>query len=366
MKNINRIIFIVTTLIILSLPIIFFNLKQTISEKENRNLAEKPKVIKDNHFNGKIFSEYDAYFQDHLGFREQLIQIDTCNPCKIKVSSSIGRAIVGKNGWYFYTDPTDGNNLMDFYKRNLFDELQIEQFSERIYNTVEWCKEQNIECIFIIGPNKHSVYEEYYPYERPDGMTRADQITQIFEKLDVPYIFPRNYIISKKSEYDYPLYYETDTHWNQAGAYHAFILLKEKLQNIFPQIIFPEIEYSVSISESETTGDILPMLKLSRAKSTQVSLTPIGHSNSDFYSYITNAGRDGVHTKGTDNKLPRALIYRDSFFSALEPFVSPFFSEAEYHWKQFETSDKDYVLKYKPDIIIFESVERKSPNIIAN
>lgn len=364
MKNKTRIIFIITTLIIISLPIIFFNSKKTVSEKEKRTLAEKPKIIKDNHLNGKIFTEYDDYFQDHLGLRDQLIQIDTCNPCKIKVSTTIGRAIEGKNGWYFYTDPSDGNNLMDFYKRNLFNEIQIEQFSKKICETVEWCKEQNIDCIFLIGPNKHTIYGENYPYERPDGITRADQITQIFNTLGVNYVFPRDYIVSKKREFNYPLYYETDTHWNQAGAYLASTLLKEKIQNIFPETKFPEIEYDISIYESETGGDLLPMLKLAQAKSTQISLTPIGHSNNDFYSYVTNEGRDNVHTKGANKRLPRALIYRDSFFSALEPFVSPLFSEAEYHWKNFETSDKDYVLKYKPDIIIFESVERYAPTIV--
>lgn len=366
MKNANRILFITATLVIIVLPIIFFESKQTVSEKENRPLAEKPQLLKDNHLNSKIFSECDYYFQDHMGFREKLIQFDANNPLKMKSPMKVEKAIIGKNGWYFYTKPSDGNNLKDFYKENLFDESQMEEFSERICKTAEWCKDQNIECIFLIGPNKHSVYEEYYPYKRPDGMTRADQLIQIFKNNGVTYVFPRDYIISKKTEFDYPLYYETDTHWNQAGAYLAFTLLKEKVEDFFPDRLFPEIQYEVSISESETEGDILPMLNLVRAKSTQVNLSPIGHSNNDFYSYVTNAGRNGVHTKGTDKKLPRALIYRDSFFSALEPFVSPLFSEAEYHWKQFETSDKDYVLKYKPDIIIFESVERKSPNIIAN
>lgn len=56
MKNKTRIIFIITTLIIISLPIIFFNSKKTVSEKEKRTLAEKPKIIKDNHLNGKIFT----------------------------------------------------------------------------------------------------------------------------------------------------------------------------------------------------------------------------------------------------------------------------------------------------------------------
>ena len=69
-------------------------------------------------------------------------------------------------------------------------------------------------------------------------------------------------------------------------------------------------------------------------------------------------------TKGTDENLPRALIFRDSFFTALEPFASPLFSEAEYRWKNFSDEDKSSVLLYKPDIIIFECVERYGPGLV--
>ena len=89
-----------------------------------------------------------------------------------------------------------------------------------------------------------------------------------------------------------------------------------------------------------------------RFRSTQPTLTPINHEQTDFYAYLKNEGTKGVHTKGTNPNPVRALIFRDSFFSSLEPFVSPLFSEAEYHWKQFRAENKAYVLEYKPDIIM--------------
>ena len=363
MKDTVKIIFVITVLGLFSLPIIFFDAKSEISQKENRTLEKKPLLMKENHLNGNFFAEYDAYFQDHLGFREQLIQLDASNPLKVKISTA-AKAIVGKDGWYFFTDIDDGNNLIDFYKRNLFEPIQIQKFSEIISKTVEWCKAQNIKCLFLIGPNKHSVYEEFYPYERPEGITRADQIVQIFDELGVSYIFPRDYLISQKAKYDFPLYYETDTHWNSQGAYLAFTLLRNKICSLFPNIVFPHLEYETSISESNTYGDLLPLLNLANGKSTQIKHTPKGHTNSEFYSFIPNNDINGLQTKGTDDKLPRALIYSDSFIGALEPFVSPLFSEIEYHWERFTESDKDYVLKYKPDIVIFEVVERNAPKII--
>ena len=104
------------------------------------------------------------------------------------------------------------------------------------------------------------------------------------------------------------------------------------------------------------------MLGIEEQNNTQIKTLPIGHNN--YYTYIKNDGMDGIHTQGAGKNLPRALIYHDSFFTALEPFVSPLFSEAEYIWKQFREEDKEYVLQYKPDIIIFEAVERYAPTIV--
>lgn len=362
MKRTTQIIFIITTLILISLPLAFFNARQTISPTENRALAKKPLLFKDGRFNENFFSDCDSYIQDHIGFRDQLIQIDSKQ--MFKVSSKKESALKGKDGWYFFIDTADGNNLMDFYKRNLFDSAQAEQFSNRISKTVDWCKEQNIPCVFLICPNKHSIYEEFYPLDRPAGITRGDQICGIFEKIGARHLFPRDFLISKKSEYNFPLYYETDSHWNPQGAYLASTLLKKEIESIFPNVKFPDIEYETSIEYSVTYGDLLPLLKIKKAKSAQPKLEPKETRNKNLYEYIKNDGLNGIHTKSADKKLPRALIYRDSFFVMLEPFISPLFSEAEYIWKTFSESDKYHVMEFKPDIIIFEIAERNAPSII--
>ena len=307
--------------------------------------------------------EYDKYFQDHFGFREQLIQLDIKNPLKITSSPIINDGIKGKNGWYFYSSISDGNNMIDFYKRNLFDSIQIEQFSKHISDTTDWCKENGIKFIFLIAPNKHSVYEEFFPGNRPEGITRADQITDIFDKLGVPYIFPRDFLISKKADYDFPLYYETDTHWNSLGAYLTSTLLYKEFSSFFPNITFPKIKYDIEIYYSMTSGDILPMLGIENAKSTHPEFKPVGFKNTDFYTYVKNDGRKLI-TNGSNKEYPRALVFCDSFMELLEPFISPFFSEAEYIHHQFSESDKELILEFKPDIIIFESIERSAQSIV--
>lgn len=348
-----------------ALPIIKFNKTGTVSEKEKRNLATKPYLFVDNRLNENFFTEYSAYFNDRIGGRQKLISLNAKMKYDVFRANFYNKlAIKGKHNWYFFINKLEGNNISDFNKTNLFNEEQIKDFSNNVKKTVEWCNEQNIPCVFLICPNKHSVYEEFYPFKRPKGITRTDQITEVFEKLHIFYIFPRDFLISQKSEFDFPLYIETDSHWNSQGAYLSSTLLRKKIEMLFPNIKFPQIEYKTELAYGLSPSDLPPILGIKEQNNTQVQILPIDHNNTDYYTYLKNDEMDGVHTQGTDKNLPRALIYRDSFFRALEPFVSPLFSEAEYICKQFDESDKEYVLQYKPDIIIFEAVERYAPTIV--
>ncbi len=366
MKNKIQLIFIILCFFVLVIPIVCFNKTGTVSKKENRALALRPYLIKDNRINKNIFSEYDTYFTDRFGGRQNLISLNHELNTILHSSSVLvnDKALSGKNGWYFYIYKGDGDNLSDFNKTNLLNEEQLQSFKQNVVNTLTWCKDNNIPVIFLICPNKHDIYAENYIIPRPEGITRADQMIQVFKEAGANYVFSRDAILKEKANFDYPLYYETDTHWNPVGAYIEFKELKQEIQKIFSNVNFPEIEYRTEIGYSMTSGDILPMLRISQSPSTLPVLLPATKQNSDYYTYLQNEDRKGVHTIGADKSLPRALIYRDSFFSALEPFTSPLFSEAEYRWNHFTDNDKEYVLQYKPDLLIIESVERSSVNMV--
>lgn len=366
MKKIIQTFFIICFLLVLAVPSIRFNRYVTISEVENRHLAKRPFLFTDNRININLFSEYSEYFDDRFGGRDHLISLNQRIEQILHKNSILYNdyALQGKNGWFFYIDGSDGDNLRDFYKKNLMNQEQLSSWKENVKNTADWCDANGIKTIFLICPNKHSVYSEYYPFSRPNGQTRSEQLVKVLEELNVSYVYPRDFLLQRKSDFDYPLYYETDTHWNPAGAYIASRLLKERIELYFPDIEFPEIEYQTEINYSMGAGDILPLIGVKESKSTQPKVKPVYFENSDLYFYEKNAGTDGVHTIGVNKNLPRALIFRDSFFDTLEPYVSPLFSEADYKWKFFRDEDKSYVLEYRPDIIIFECVERYSPLLV--
>ncbi|MDR2662172.1 MAG: hypothetical protein LBC31_04160 [Treponema sp.] len=169
-------------------------------------------------------------------------------------------------------------------------------------------------------------------------------------------LYPLDYIIKNKTSV-IPLYFETDTHWNMAGAHITFDILFNRFKQIFPDIHFQEIQFTTDIS-FDSSGDLIPMLGLTNyGKRTIPTIRP-KEGWELYYRYKKNEGTNGVVTQNNDPLLPKAIIFRDSFFTSLEPFVSAQFSSVEYNWRWFSESDKDYILENKPDIIIWEVVER--------
>jgi len=356
--KIGKLLFIIGFCLIISLPFLFMDRKSAFSEKENRELASFP------YFSvydmGELPKSLDNYINDRFGFRNTFIML--ANKFISDASHIIGNVIIGKENWLFYSNPGDGNNITDFYKTNLLNDADVSRIINAISEHVEWCNSNGIEFILLIAPNKHNIYPEYYPFKRPKGITRTEQIlAAVPEDLKANIIYPRDLIIQNKTR-ELPLYFETDTHWNMAGAYYAFELLLNRMKVLFPETQFPEIDFTMDISY-DSSGDLVPMAGFSEyGKRTIPDIHPVdGWAN--YYQYEKNDGHNGIIISNYDWSLPKAVIFRDSFFTYLEPFTSAIFSSAEYNWRQFAETDKNYILENKPDVLIWEIVERSAGNI---
>lgn len=338
--------------------------KSIVSEKENRALAAFPTL---QNSGGRIDAAYiksipqslDGYINDRFGFRN--IFVSLANGFNKRSKTINGNVIIGKHEWLFYSKADDGNNIADFFKVNLFADSEVTRFIERIEKISAWCNDHNIKFLLLIAPNKHNVYPEYYPFDRPEGITRTEQIIAALpDHLKDLVIYPLDYIIQNKTK-TVPLYFETDTHWNMLGAQWAFNLLFNRIRRLFPDTNFPNIQYVTDI-RYDFAGDIVPMSGFtSYGKRTIPNVRPEAGWEL-YYHYVKNEGRNGengVIIKNSDLSLPKAIIFRDSFFIALEPFTSSIFSSVEYNWRILGESEKDYIAANKPDILIWEFVERR-------
>lgn len=350
---------IATCFVAFFLPLLLIDTKTVYSERENRKLAGFPHIESNGRVNWSFFNELDTYIKDRFGFRHLLIAIDNEIGLRIFNASGTDHVLIGKRGWLYYTKTLDGDNYSDFMKQNLVSENTIERFVSQLKARFDWCKENDIKFIFMIAPNKHTIYPENYRFERPPGKTRAEQFLEALDRESIEYIYPKNELISQKTNHSYPLYYLTDTHWNHRGAWLAFNQLSPAIKKNFPDTEFPDVSFDYSLEQRVGRGDLTGMLGRKKyGMDWYHTFSPHEPNWMDSFSYVKNEERDGVIISGTNKSLPKAIVYRDSFFSALVPYVSTQFSEAAYEWKMFGKKEKTRILEEKPDIIIWEVVER--------
>jgi hypothetical protein len=358
--NKSKSLFIFLFLLVIFIPVFFFNYKEDYSYREKRSLAAFPNFFINEKINSKIFKGIDNYIGDRIGAKNIFVSMNAELVYSLLKKSGNDSVVLGKDGWLFYIKREDGDNFSDFFKTNLFNEEEIAILTRQISARKEWCEQNGIKFVMLICPNKHNIYPEYYPIGRPEGETRTEALLRNLPREMRDYIiYPKDLLLSRKD--GDPLYYENDTHWNSLGASYVFDLLFQKISSYFPDADFPQFEYT--ITRSGYDGDLPPMLGIgsNKFKGTSFIMEPASKWET-FYSYTTNVinddGTADITTKGTNDQLPKALILRDSFHVALEPFTSSLFSRAEYRWKIFNESDKEAVLETMPDVVIWEMVER--------
>jgi hypothetical protein len=257
MKAVNF-LFIISFLLVITMPLLFMDTSSAYSALENRTLAAKPR-LKDGANAGRasLFRQTDDYLNDRFGFKKYFVLVNRGINRKILRERQTDRVLFGRNNWLFYIDKTDGDNLSDFQKTNLFDDESASLFAAQIERRAKWCEDNGIRFVFIIAPNKHTIYPEQYPMERPEGLTRTDAVLQNMPPaLKDKVIFPRDYLLARKQSDDTLLYYETDTHWNKLGAYCCFEMMFGKIKAYFPDAAFSAIEYRVTVAERDG-GDLV-------------------------------------------------------------------------------------------------------------
>lgn len=347
-----------TFLIGLFLPLALTH-NQDVSPIEKRKLVPFPELNWHSNTVTKFPSKFEAYFNDHFGFRDSLAQIHYLIDIKLK-SSSMPRILIGEDGWLFFVDPMDGNSLEDFRGNDPFTPTQLKTWRSVLEDRYYWLKQQGIRYLFVVAPDKHTIYGEYIParIRQVGKQSRFDQLLEYMKDSEVPILDLRPALLQAKAKQI--LYYKTNTHWNHAGAAVAQYEIIRQLKQYFPNlqpISFHEQDFSLI----KHTGDITYMLNLSTVLKEEAPIlkNPLPSCNPQIFEgspelkfeqrFYANCQADG----------PRALVFRDSFFDFLHPYISQYFSKSYYVWTgpNFDAFEH-FVESTSPNLVIEERVER--------
>ncbi len=339
---------------------------------EKRNLASHPAFP----ISLKEFSEYpdkfNTYYSDHFGFREALTKIYFKIINKIGVQSSVDDVTIGQDGWLFLGSIKKGyqrhdDPIGDAINVNLYTQKELQDFTRSMMTIKDWLSNKGIQYIYVIVPNKHTIYFEHLPeyLTKKNSKSSTDQLVEYLqENTDIIVVDLRQSLLDEKR--NHRVYFKTDSHWNHYGVNVAQFEIMKRIRVLFPKKIVPFLVNSDQFKIlSRNGGDLAEFAKIENIK--EDNPQPVFQTGCSPVNEVPDITLIETHTMVCDTQELNAIIFRDSFFSDLKPYISRYFHRSTYIWERMnDTSLAKYVEQENPDIVINEVVERSLPYMLSS
>lgn len=324
-------------ILILVLSIVnLFSGTKTVSETENRELAQKPELTAKSVGNGSYAKQYQEYFNDQFVFRDSWIQLKTGFDRLLGKVEENG-VYIGKDGYliekFEKPDQTTVNNTLDAM--------------------VAWKeKHENITHYAMIVPTASEILEDKLPALAltADQDSSIEQAYQMLTSKGLTTIDVRNTLRKNTNQ---QLFYKTDHHWTTSAAYLAFQQFAEVAGLDTSAVTYEKIpvtdqfQGTLSAKSGCRTGvkeEIDVFIPKKNENTTQEQVSSIVEYTDDqkktgsFYNtdkldqrnayevfFGGNHGLLKIKTPTTENK--RLLVLKDSYANCFLPFLAPYYRE---------------------------------------
>lgn len=278
-------------------------------------------------------------FSDNLAGKEEgakmASEISTATSGMTYIEST--QVLLGKNDWLFFKSVEDGDPIEDYESVFRYSDEELANFAQKLEADQAIINSHGCDFYVLSNPNKSNVYSELMP----DTVVKQNEKSStdlLFEYLQtnssIKAVNTKEDLIKAKDTHQ--VYYSTDTHFNQIGAYVATQTLKQAIDG---QPIQKLSNVKFNVVDEHYAGDLAIL----------ANMTDI--FNNDKKYEIDPSSVDV--SKRCDKKI---LIIGDSFGQAMYPLMVHYFTEVNFvHIMEFNES---YLDLYQPDVVVWESVER--------
>jgi alginate O-acetyltransferase complex protein AlgJ len=326
-------------------------------QTENRELAT---------MNEGVF----AWFGDHFGLRSTLVKANAGLEYFGFHLSPSPSVIRGRDGWLYYGD---SDAVEDFVSRHPLNAQEVAAWRDTVVRSRDWLQARGAAYVFTIAPDKHVIYPEHMPLSMHPVHTtrRMDQVLEAVASSGVAVDVRPAVEAAKARE---RVYHLTDSHWNARGALVAYQQIVNAVRAQNPAVPPAWKRSDFEEGERRVSGlDLARMMGLHRAlHELDLMLIPkrprLARVVDPPGAEITSeSGR--IVTAIPGSHLPRAVVFRDSFTTALAPFLAEHFSRAVFLWQKDFVPEQ--VVEEGADVVIYEIAGRHlydfvaSPSLIA-
>ena len=308
--------------------------------------TERPKFDFDSYRSGTYAKQEEAYLSQHFGFREPVVRLYNQYLWDCYKKTYAHDVVAGKNGWLYYPQSVE-----DYYGTVLYhwhhSANEARQFLQNEIKYLDWVrtllKENGIELMVFIAPEKGFLYPEYLPERQYDtsSFNAREYFDEQLTALDFPHIEMTRWFQQMKDTANHLLIPQTGGHWNFSSVYAADSLFRymETLKGIrLPQIEIGKLHTSDKYAyEAET--DLEQTLNLARPIRLRQPMAP--------------EAEVGIKSDTSCSK-PKALFIGNSFFWRIAHYIplEQVFGDVEF-WYYYSTayfgeglSKTEKVLKY--------------------
>jgi hypothetical protein len=270
--------------------------------------------------------QFDRWYADAFGFRPSLLHWHSIVTVGWLGQSSSRNVVRGQGGWLFY----DGDQAVAQYRgqRPMTPE-QLRCWQTILESRRDWLRRQGIVYVYVVVPNKESVYPEHLPAGLRAGTSRLDQLLDHMRShSDVPIVDLRPALRTEKQRRQ--VYFRLDTHWNLYGAYAAYVALVRELAGLMPGVGTVRCPDLIRESVRRSTGDLAQMLGMQKEWNEDcpvyealptLGVAPATEGVARLRSLCPQA-KAAEALECADTSLPRAVVFADSFAEHLKPFLA--------------------------------------------
>jgi hypothetical protein len=334
---------------------------------EKRNLVRYPLLPKSLKALSEYPEKFNTYYSDHFGFRELLTKVYFKLVYQAGIQSAVDDVTFGQDGWLFLGSIKKGyqrhsDPIGDVMNVNLYTQKELKEFAKSITKIKNWLGNKGIEYLYVIAPNKHTIYFEKLPkyISKKNDNSSTDQLLEYLRKhTDVAVVDLRPSLLAEKKQH--AVYFKYDTHWNHYAANVAQFEIMNRVKSFFPGQIKPFLldnkQFKTLIRRM---GGLSNFAKIENIK--EDNPVPIFEGGCTPVNEISEPKSKETHTMICSTQKLNVLIFRDSFFNALKPYISRYFNRSTYIWQKINyPSLAKYVEQEKPNLVIEEVVERSLP-----
>lgn len=266
--------------------------------------------------------------------------------------------VVGENGWLFFTGEV---SILDYQNTAAIKPGRLARLQRNLDRLNKNLEAMGITLLVIIPPNKSTIYSQYMPEQIPviGNQSRLDQFLEYMQLNSDTHILDLRPALLEASR-SQAVYYKTDTHWNDVGAYYAYAETLRTLAPDYPLLVPRPVSDFKYTHTGDSVHDLPMLMGLPNYAEEDWLLLP---SFEIRLSEEKDALRDGRFIRTVMNangELPRLLVFGDSFYGTLGRFIEPHFSRVKFI--PFTPIDRiwslDWIEQENPDIVIIEIAER--------